>query len=101
MANATQQPYRELAYRVSEGVEIVLFWHEVSDELTVTVSDERTGAYFELAAAPDQALDVFDHPYAHAALRGLHYEAESFASWVEAAASPAHAIAARSEKPTR
>ena len=101
MANATQQPYRELAYRVSDGVEVVLFWHEVSDELTVTVSDDRTGAYFELAAAPDQALDVFDHPYAHAAFRGLHDEAESFGSWVEATVSSAQAVAARSGQPTR
>ena len=41
------------------------------DELTVTVSDERNGAYFELAAEPHQALDVFNHPYAHAAFQGL------------------------------
>ena len=101
MANATQQPYRELAYRVSHGVEVVLFWHEINDALTVTVSDDRTGAYFGLAAAPHQALDVFNHPYAHAAFHGLHLEAESLASWVEAAASPAQATAARSEKPTR
>ena len=101
MANATQQPYRELAHRLSDGVEIVLFWHKVSNELTVTISDARTGAYFELAAAPHQALDVFDHPYAHAAFRGLHYEAESLASWVEAAASPARATVNRSEKPAK
>ncbi len=100
-ANATQQPYRELAHRVSDGVEVLLFWHQITDELTVTVSDQRTGAYFELAAEPHQALDVFDHPYAHAAFRDLPYEDESLPSWAEAAANPGHVIADRSEKPTR
>ena len=101
MMKATAQPYRELAHRRSEGVEVALFWHEVSGELTVTVSDDRTGAYFELAADPQHALDVFNHPYAHAAFRGVPDEAESLAPWVEAAARPAHAIAAETEKPKR
>ena len=67
--NATQ--YRELAHRSNDGLEVVLLWHQPTDELTVTVSDERNGAYFELAAEPHQALDVFNHPYAHAAFQGL------------------------------
>ena len=61
--NATQESYRELAHRMNDGVEVVLLWHRRKDELTVTVSDERSGTYFELAAQPHQALDVFDHPY--------------------------------------
>ena len=69
--SATQEPYRELAHRTNDGVEVVLLWHQPSDELIVTVSDERNGAYFELAAEPNQALDVFNHPYAHAAFQGL------------------------------
>jgi hypothetical protein len=101
MANATQQPYRELAHRVNNGVEVVLFWHEIKDELTVTVSDEGTGAYFELAAEPHQALDVFNHPYAHAAFRGLPYEEASLASWAEAAATQRQVTPDRSEKPIR
>jgi hypothetical protein len=56
---------------MNDGMEVVLFWHQRTDELTVTVSDERIGTYFELAAQPHQALDVFDHPYAHAAFQGL------------------------------
>ena len=91
----------ELAHRVNDGVEVVLFWHQITDELTVTVSDQRSGAYFELAAEPHHALDVFDHPYAHAAFRGLPYEAEPLASWVEAAANTGDVIADGSENPTR
>src|SRR5262249_35388879 len=49
------------------------------------VSDERTGAYYELAADPDKALDVFNHPYAYAACMGLPYEEASHASWAMAA----------------
>ena len=67
----SMQPPRELAHRVNDGVEIVLFWNEATDELTVCVSDERSRAYFELAARRDQALDVFYHPYAYAASIGI------------------------------
>jgi hypothetical protein len=98
--DATRQPYRELAHRDNDGVEVVLFWHEITDELTVTVSDQRTGAYFELAADPGQALDVFDHPYAHAAFRGLPYAEASPATWAQAAANRQHVITDRSGKPT-
>jgi len=68
---ATANAYRELAHRETDGVEVVLFWHQPTDHLTVTVSDERNGSYFELAAEPHQALDVFDHPFAYAAFQGL------------------------------
>ena len=95
----TPQPYEELAYRESDGVEVVLFWQRGTNELTVGVSDRRNGDYFELAAAPDQALDVFKHPYAHAAFRGLPYAAESLASWAEAAAEVA--VTDLTEEPTR
>jgi len=90
--DATHQPYRELAHRAGDGVEVVLFWHEIADELMVTVSDERTGSYFELAAAPDQALDVFNHPYAYAASNGVPYEEALLASWAAAAANDGQAV---------
>jgi hypothetical protein len=95
------QPYRELAHRARDGVEVVLFWHQLSNELTVSVSDRRSGAYFELAAAPDSALDVFDHPYAYAAFRGLPYAEVSLPSWAEAAATGTRDVPDGSEKPTR
>ena len=69
--NATQETYRELAYRNDDSLEVVLFWHQPTGELTVAVSDERSGTHFELSAEPNQALDVFNHPYAHAAFQGL------------------------------
>jgi len=70
MSSKAASAYRELAYRAGGGIEVVLLWHQDSDELFVGVY-ERSGAHFELSAAADQALDVFNHPYAHAAFRGL------------------------------
>jgi hypothetical protein len=97
-SNISTHPDRVLARRANDGLEVILFWQRLTDELTVTVSDERSGAYFELAAAPDQAWDVFNHPYAHAAFRGLPYAEEALASWAEAAAGVAATEAA---EPTR
>jgi hypothetical protein len=80
-----QMRVRELAHRATGGLEVILFWDEATDELTLSVSDERTGAYFEFAAAPDEALDVFYHPYAHAAYRGVPYGDVLLASRAQAA----------------
>ena len=57
----------ELAYRSGDGVEVVLLWCRDDDRLTVAVSDTRTGLSFELPAKPDNALDVYYHPFAYAA----------------------------------
>ena len=84
-SDISTQAYQELAHRENDGLEVILFWQKLTDEFTITVSDERSGAYFELAAAPGQALDVFNHPYAHAAFRGLRYAEEALSSWAEAA----------------
>jgi hypothetical protein len=85
VTDATCSPFRELAYRDSDGVEVVLFWHDGTGELTVCVSDRRSGAYFELAAPPERALDVFQHPYAYAAFRGVPYDDHLLPCWVQAA----------------
>ena len=58
---------RELAARESNGIHVVLRWHPGSDELTVSVEDARVGNRFQLAVAPDRALDAFNHPFAYAA----------------------------------
>jgi hypothetical protein len=77
MVDKTTDQYRELACRAFDGVEVVLFWNETTDELAVAVSDEHSGSSFELAADPREALDVFNHPYAHAAW-AHHAEARAF-----------------------
>ena len=63
---ATTHP-RELAVRESNGIQVVLLWHPGEDALSVSVEDVRAGSGFELAVAPECALDAFNHPFAYAA----------------------------------
>ena len=62
---------KELAYRENDGVAVALLWHTSTNALTVSVVDRRTEDSFELAVDARDALEVFDHPYAYAAFRGL------------------------------
>jgi hypothetical protein len=75
---------KELAYRANDGVEIALVWDPRTNQLAVTVADTRTGDDFELTVASADALDVFEHPYAYAARRGVHFLAASRAEPVAA-----------------
>jgi hypothetical protein len=95
LTEATHQSLCELAYRLNDGLEVVLFWHRGTTELTVCVSDERSGAYFELPADPAVALDVFYHPYSYAAFMGVPYDEALLASWAQAAATPGAVLADR------
>jgi hypothetical protein len=61
------QHTRELAARDSDGIHVVLLWHPRDNGLTVSVEDARVGDRFDLAVAPDRALDAFYHPFAYAA----------------------------------
>jgi len=45
----------------------VLLWHPYENTLTVSVEDARVADRFQLAVAPDRALDAFYHPFAYAA----------------------------------
>lgn len=71
-STSTNEP-RELAYRANDGLEVALLWVESTDRLVVSVADERTGDRFALRASHANALDVFYHPFAHAARRGIGY----------------------------
>jgi hypothetical protein len=65
---------RELAHRHADGIDVKLLWHTARNALSVAVADSRTGDSFELVlGSRDRALDVFEHPYAYAAHRGLDY----------------------------
>jgi hypothetical protein len=57
----------ELAARESDGLHVVLLWHPCENGLTVSVEDARVGDCFQLAVAPDRALEAFYHPFAYAA----------------------------------
>ncbi len=66
MSPATSQA-RELAARESDGIQVLLLWDPDENAITVLVEDERVGDRFQLAVAPDRALDAFYHPFAYAA----------------------------------
>ena len=57
--------YRELAHRAGDGVEVSLLWRPRDGRLTVVVDDVRAEERLELSARPDNALEVFYHPYAY------------------------------------
>ncbi len=65
---------RELSRRSNAGIEVVLFWSETTGELTVCVSDQREGIYFELSPPAELALDAFNHPYSYADRSDTYYE---------------------------
>ena len=62
-----EQEMRELAHRVGDGFEVRLLWGEDGGTLKVVVDDWRTDEHFEIAARADNALDVFNHPFAYRA----------------------------------
>jgi hypothetical protein len=58
---------RELAARERDGISVRLLWHPRENAVTVSVEDARVGECFQLAVAPERALDAFHHPFAYAA----------------------------------
>jgi len=58
--------YKELAHRAGDGVQVSLLWSPSDGNLTVVVDDAKVDERFELEARPDNALEVFYHPYAYA-----------------------------------
>ena len=58
---------RELAHRVSDGIEVALYWEKVGDTLSLEVYDAKTDEFFELDVPRDRALDAFRRPFAYIA----------------------------------
>jgi hypothetical protein len=60
-----EREMRELAHRGGDGFEVTLLWSEDDGELKVVVNDWRTSERFEIEARADNAMDVFNHPFAY------------------------------------
>jgi hypothetical protein len=71
---------RELAHRSNDGIDVTLFWYPDTDALAVCVSDQRRGAYFEIAPEANAALDAFYHPYVYASPSCVQYEHDRLAA---------------------
>jgi hypothetical protein len=64
---------RELTQRLTGAVEVALLWLTGTDCLWVSVRDASGGVDFRLEVDPAEAMEVFHHPYAYAASRGIQY----------------------------
>lgn len=63
-----------LAERKNAGINVTLLWAEDTNSVAVLVRDDGTDDQFELSVEPGaNALDIFEHPYAYAAWRGVDY----------------------------
>ena len=60
-----EREMRELAHRVGDGFEVTLLWSEDGGRLAVVVNNWLTEERFEIEARADNALDVFNHPFAY------------------------------------
>lgn len=62
----------ELDSRRNDGIHVRLLWNRTDNRVAVRVADAKTGDAFAVEVGErDSALDVFHHPYAYAASRGI------------------------------
>jgi hypothetical protein len=67
----------ELISRESNGLTVTLLWSRATNLVTVAVADAASHDYFELVLDEHEpALEVFNHPFAHAAARGLEFRTQ-------------------------
>lgn len=61
----------DIATRQNGGIEVALIWNRNEQTLVVFAHDELTDEEVAIPVAPDEAVDVYRHPfaYAHRALR--------------------------------
>jgi hypothetical protein len=63
---------QELHARQADGIEVRLLWSEDDGRVAVAVADAKTGDAFVIDVRDtDKPLDVFHHPFAYAAPRGV------------------------------
>ena len=63
-----------LASRRNAGIRVTLLWTADTSVVAVVVRDDSTDDEFELVVEPGaNPIDVYEHPYAYAAWRGVDY----------------------------
>jgi len=68
---------RELAQRLTGGVEVLLLWYPDIDLVELSLQDRATGGRFHIEVAPEDAIDAFYHPYAYASACDVHRDDEN------------------------
>ena len=56
---------RELAHRISGGLEVTLYWCVANDSIHIEVRQPATEESIGFPVARERALDAFYHPFAH------------------------------------
>ena len=69
MTTTAINDWKELASRGTEGLAVALLWSKATDQVKVTVADERFDEAFDLDVPGAHALAAFYHPFAYAAVR--------------------------------
>ena len=64
-AAAVFEPRRELARRISGGLEVTQFWSAADNCTSVEVWQHASGETVAFGVARERALDAFYHPFAH------------------------------------
>jgi len=64
---------KELDYRTGDRIEVSLLWSPESGQLAVVVIDREAGEEFAMEVEPDEAIEVFRHPFAYADRRHLEF----------------------------
>jgi len=64
MGEPITEPRRELAHRVSGGIEVALYWTPLDNGTTVEIRDFARDETLVFAVPPERALQVFYHPFA-------------------------------------
>ena len=60
--------FRELDRRSSDSIDVRLLWRQRDNRVIVAVADGKTGEQFTVDVREgEDALEVFHHPFAHAA----------------------------------
>ena len=68
------KPRVVLASRKSAGIRVTLLWAADTNTVAVRVRDDLADEQFELLVEPDaNPMNVYEHPYAYAAWRGVGY----------------------------
>ena len=59
------QPRRELAHRVTGGIEVTLYWYAENNSTSIEIWQPSTEERLAFVIPGDQALETFYHPFAH------------------------------------
>ena len=65
IATLTETTRRELARRVSGGLEIALFWDKRDNSTSIDLRHDSIDETISFRVPPAKALQAFHHPFAH------------------------------------